>query len=368
MDSVDTQLKLISEIGSDDIRSIEELKQLLEEKKEPGPVMQAQGPVAYIGFEPSSEKGMHIAQGFMTVRNINLLLQCGFRVKVWIADWFAYMNNKLGGDLAKIREAGGHMIRLWKACGLTSDRVEFIWASDEILKRGLEYWPIVMDIARKNSILHMTRCTGILGRRAEDRCPECNEPSYEGRLTSDFMYACMQAADPIFLGVDLCFCGNDQVKVYQVTREYVDSLSNDPFPVTKTIPRKPIIVSHHLLMGLLEGEEKMSKSTPGSAIFMEDDPNTVKRKIKSAYCKPGDITTNPLLDWLQYMIFPYLNGRPFVVTRPPKYGGDSVYLTFTQLQEDFKTERLHPGDLKPAVAAMINEMLEPIAARAFKVQ
>lgn len=33
---------------------------------------------------------------------------------------------------------------------------------------------------------------------------------------------------------------------------------------------KPVILSHHMLMGLLEGQEKMSKSVAGSAIFMED--------------------------------------------------------------------------------------------------
>lgn len=36
---------------------------------------------------------------------------------------------------------------------------------------------------------------------------------------------------------------------------------------------KPVILGHHMLMGLQrgpEGAEKMSKSVPGSAIFMDD--------------------------------------------------------------------------------------------------
>lgn len=33
---------------------------------------------------------------------------------------------------------------------------------------------------------------------------------------------------------------------------------------------KPVVISHHMLMGLKEGQEKMSKSDPDSAIFMED--------------------------------------------------------------------------------------------------
>ena len=43
-----------------------------------------------------------------------------------------------------------------------------------------------------------------------------------------------------------------------------------------------MILSHHMLMGLGEGEEKMSKSNPDSAIFMEDEAHVVKRKIKKA--------------------------------------------------------------------------------------
>jgi tyrosyl-tRNA synthetase len=42
---------------------------------------------------------------------------------------------------------------------------------------------------------------------------------------------------------------------------------------------KPVIISHHMLMGLKEGQEKMSKSDPDSAIFMEDSADDVKRKV-----------------------------------------------------------------------------------------
>lgn len=47
---------------------------------------------------------------------------------------------------------------------------------------------------------------------------------------------------------------------------------------------KPVIISHHMLMGLKEGQEKMSKSDPDSAIFMEDAAEDVKRKVLTALC------------------------------------------------------------------------------------
>ena len=40
------------------------------------------------------------------------------------------------------------------------------------------------------------------------------------------------------------------------------------------------MLSPDMLMGLKEGQEKMSKSDPDSAIFMEDSEADVKRKIK----------------------------------------------------------------------------------------
>ncbi len=36
----------------------------------------------------------------------------------------------------------------------------------------------------------------------------------------------------------------------------------------------------------LQGQEKMSKSDPNSAIFMEDSEADVNTKIKKAYCPP----------------------------------------------------------------------------------
>lgn len=41
-----------------------------------------------------------------------------------------------------------------------------------------------------------------------------------------------------------------------------------------------------MMPGLLEGQEKMSKSDPNSAIFMEDSEQEVTTKIRKAFCPP----------------------------------------------------------------------------------
>ncbi len=40
---------------------------------------------------------MHIAQGVMKCINVNRLTKAGCHFKFWIADWFAQLNNKMGG-------------------------------------------------------------------------------------------------------------------------------------------------------------------------------------------------------------------------------------------------------------------------------
>ena len=66
----------------------------------------------------------------------------------------------------------------------------------------------------------------------------------------------------------------DQRKVNMLAREYA---------ADKKMRFKPIIISHHMLMGLKEGQDKMSKSDPNSAIFMEDRYIEVYFSIKNSY-------------------------------------------------------------------------------------
>ena len=69
----------------------------------------------------------------------------------------------------------------------------------------------------------------------------------------------------LVFATDICQLGLDQRKVNMLAREYCE------FPEVKKKKRKPIILSHHMLMGLKAGQAKMSKSDPESAIFMEDE-------------------------------------------------------------------------------------------------
>ncbi|KAB2028758.1 hypothetical protein ERO13_D05G115700v2 [Gossypium hirsutum] len=325
--SLEEKFKIIRSVGEECIQE-DELLNLLNHKPEP---------ICYDGFEPSGR--MHIAQGVMKAINVNKLTSAGCRVKIWIADWFAQLNNKMGGDLKKIKVVGQYLIEIWKAVGMDlNEKVEFLWSSDEINSRASEYWPLVMDIARRNKLPRIMRCCQIMGRSEQDELS-----------AAQILYPCMQCADIFFLKADICQLGMDQRKVNVLAREYCDDIKRK---------NKPIILSHHMLPGLQQGQEKMSKSDPSSSIFMEDEEAEVNVKIKKAYCPPKIVEGNPCLEYIKYIIFPWFN--EFRVERNADNGGDKTYKDFEELVSDYESGGLHPGDLKPALSKALNKILQPV--------
>jgi len=114
-----------------------------------------------------------------------------------------------------------------------------------------------------------------------------------------------------------------------------------------------------MLMGLAEGQAKMSKSDPASAIFVEDTEADVNVKIKKAYCPPGVVENNPILDYLKHIVFA-VEAPSFKISRSEQNGGDLEYSSYESLEADYSAEKIHPADLKPAVAKAINELIKPI--------
>jgi tyrosyl-tRNA synthetase len=324
--SVDEKIALVKEVG-EEIIDEKDLRKIFETKKMP---------ICYDGFEPSGR--MHIAQGILRAINVNRLVKAGCLFVFWVADWFAQMNKKLGGDLKKIQIVGRYFVEIWKAAGMDLKNVKFLWASEEINKRPDEYWQNVINIASHNNLDRIKRCGQIMGRKDE-----------ETLSAGQIMYPCMQCTDIFFLGADITSLGLDQRKVNMLCREYCDDIGRK---------EKPVIVSHHMLMGLVQGAEKMSKSIPDSAIFMEDSEADVNRKIKKAYCPEKIIEKNPIFEYIKYLIFPKCGY--FYLERPEKFGGSIKYDSYEKLTEDYISGAVHPGDLKPSVAKHINDMIEPV--------
>ena len=333
--NIDEKIKIIKEVGEEIINE-EELRKLFSEKEHP---------IAYDGFEPSGK--IHIAQGLLRTINVNKLTSTGIHFKFWVADWFAMLNNKMGGDLSKIHTLGEYFIEVWKACGMNLENVEFIWTS-EFIKKHPEYWETVLRLSMNATVQRVLRCGQIMGREESTSNP-----------SAQILYPLMQAADIHHLGADIAQLGLDQRKVNMLAREI--------FPKLGYVP--PVIVSHHMLMGLtqpktdLTGVEaavakKMSKSNPNSAIFMTDSVEDVNSKFKKAYCPEGIVEDNPVMEYFKYIVFEKCS--KVVVERPEKFGGNIELNSYSELEEKFVSKEIHPMDLKSTCAKYVNELLEPV--------
>ena len=334
---VEERLALVRQVGEGgEIVTEEELRQLLAEKPRP---------VAYDGFEPSGR--IHIAQGVLRAVNVNRMTRAGCLFKMFVADWHAWANNKMGGDLDRIQTTGRYFVEVWKAAGMDLDNVEFVWASDFVTDES--YWKTVMNVARDSSLDRILRTTQIMGRSDKDKLS-----------ASQILYPCMQAADIFHLEADVTQLGLDQRKVNMLAREVGPKLGF----------WKPVVVSHHMLMGLqapptgeMDAAEratamKMSKSNPDSAIFMTDSAEDVSRKLKKAYCPEKVVEENPVLEYMRYMVFARF--PEVVVERPEKFGGTVSYHAYADLERDFASGALHPMDLKKTAALYVNRLLDPV--------
>lgn len=332
---IQEKLTMIKQVG-EEIVTEEELKNVIETKKHP---------IAYDGFEPSGID-IHIAQGLMRAININKMVKAGVKFKMLIADWHAWANNKMAGDLERIQKVGKFYVEVWKACGMDLKNVEFVWANE--LMKDQEYLKTVMQVARNNTVKRIIRTSQIMGRSESDSLQ-----------ASQIFYPCMQCADIFHLKADITQLGMDQRKVNVLAREMGHKMG---FP-------KPVIVSHHMLIGLGEppkGEKtveraiemKMSKSNPDSAIFMNDSNEEVIRKIKKAYCPEGVTEENPILEYNKYIIFEKFDAVN--VERSEKFGGNLEFRSYTELEKLFREKKLHPMDLKQSTASYLNQLIEPV--------
>lgn len=315
--------------NTEEIVTHDELKMLIEEKK----------PSAYIGIEPSGL--VHIGS-IICIEKVKDLLEAGFKVTVLLADWHAYLNDKLGGDIENIRACGEYIKDSFSAFGVESKELEFVYATD--LLDSMEYWEKVLRISKKSSLQRIKRALTIMGRKEDEAEMDA----------SMLIYPAMQVADIFALNVDVALGGMDQRKAHMLARDISQKLGW----------RKVVAIHTPLLPGLEGGgrmdpiEAKMSKSNPENSIFIHDSSEEIKRKIKKAYCPEGQISGNPVMDICKYIIFNTFD--QMIISRPEKYGGDLQIKSFGELEKVFSSGELHPQDLKNSVSYHLNEILKPV--------
>ncbi len=336
---VEGRLELITRAPTEEVITQEDLRHLLETKSRIS---------AYDGFEPSGL--LHIGSGLLRAIKVQDMLDAKVDFTLLIADWFGWINGKMGGDLGLIKKVGEYFVEGWKACGVDAKKVRIVRTSE--LVKDPEYWKGVLSIAKMTTVQRSMRAGTIMGREEKDM-----------QYTAQLFYPMMQAFDPFYLNADIMQLGMDQRKATILTRELAPKVDGST----------RVCVHHHLLAGLqgpnrmgaehsgLEGNEienKMSKSMPNSAIFIHDSPAEIENKIKGAFGPPKQAEGNPLLELCKFVIF--RKQKELEIERPPKFGGSVSFGTYTELESAYTDGKLHPSDLKPAVSKALTEILAPV--------
>lgn len=312
----------------------------------------------YIGFEISGL--VHLGTGLISMGKIADFLKAGVKCKIFLADFHSYLNNKLEGNWENIRWATEHyfkqgLIASLKCFGVNENEVEFITSKD-LYEKNFVQWETFMEVGKNVTLSRDLRSISIMGKK------QGNDVNM-----ATLFYPPLQVADIFTMKVNLAHAGVDQRKAHVIARDVAKQLVINPLKNIKGEVIAPVAIHHNLIAGLVGPEKgvndeeslKMSKSKPNSAIFIHDTPEEIREKIRKAYGPPKEIEFNPLINWVQVLVFWGENEGIFKIKRPEKFGGDIVYTKIGDLIDDYKNEKLFPLDLKNGLADWIIEKLEP---------
>jgi tyrosyl-tRNA synthetase len=187
----------------------------------------------------------------------------------------------------------------------------------------------MLDVLKTSSLTTVTRA-----KRAASEVCRLKEPK-----VSEMIYPIMQALDEQYLEADIQLGGMDQRHIMAFARDFL--------PKIGYAPRVEIIMP--LITSLKGPGVKMSSSLPETHIKVYDSVESIKQKVSNAYCPVGELKGNPVIQICQMVIFPLQ--KKLKVERAAKFGGDIVFNSFSELEQEFAKQRLHPLDLKNAVSS-----------------
>ncbi|MBD3361339.1 tyrosine--tRNA ligase [Candidatus Woesearchaeota archaeon] len=311
--------------NTEEIVTEKELKELLAKKKKPA---------VYIGTAITGKP--HVAY-FIWVLKLSDFLKAGFQVKLLLADLHGALDGTPWELLEKRYKYYEKVIPLmFKSIGTDIKNFEIIKGSDFQKQANYQF-----DILRMSTEVSVNDCK----RAAAEVVKFGENPKLCGLI-----YPIMQALDEEYLKVDIQYGGVDQRKILMFARENLPKIGY----------KRRIELMTPMIPGLLG--KKMSASDEKSKIDLADDEQTVKDKIKSAYCEPGIVQDNGILAFVKYVIMPLKQdkGEKFIIERPAKFGGNLEFKKYTDLEKAYADKSLHPLDLKNAVAHEIDNLLTPL--------
>ncbi|TBU27101.1 tyrosyl-tRNA synthetase [Dichomitus squalens] len=325
-------------------------------------------PKCYWGSAPTGRP--HIGY-FVPLTKIADFLRADVDVTILLADVHAFLDNlKAPLELVAYRTQYYKklLLAVFTSLGIPTSKLLFV--------EGSSY-----QLSREYNLDNYKLCTIVTEHDAKKAGAEVVK-QVESPLLSGLIYPGMQALDEQYLDCDFQFGGVDQRKIFTFAELYLPRLGY----------RKRAHLMNPMVPGLAGG--KMSSSDPNSKIDFLDPPEVVRRKIKSAFCEEGNTTQNGVLAFVKAVLIPIselrierlqgktgadaeegagavgeqtpfvLEGAPegtvFSIFRKEEHGGSLHYSNFDALEADYAAKKVHPKDLKTAVADAIVRLLDPI--------
>jgi tryptophanyl-tRNA synthetase len=165
-------------------------------------------------------------------------------------------------------------------------------------------------------------------------------------------YPVLQAADILCVRGDLVPVGKDNIAHVEITREIARRFN---FQYGETLPIPEGMVGEIPTLVGTDGQAKMSKSL-NNTIFLSDDPQTVKKRVRGMYTDPNRISADV----------------PGTVEGNPVFAYHDAFNPNKAEVEDLKSRyragKVGDVEVKDKLAVAINHLLEPMHERRAKFE
>src|SRR3989338_5201685 len=113
---IETKIDLVKKKPTEEVVTEKDLREIFQNYAHPK---------HYIGYEISGK--VHIGSGLAVGLKIKDFLKAGIKPTVWLADYHAWINGKLGGDIEKIQKIGeGYFKHALISAGIDEENVDYL--------------------------------------------------------------------------------------------------------------------------------------------------------------------------------------------------------------------------------------------------
>lgn len=172
-------------------------------------------------------------------------------------------------DKTLLRKSIRSLVAIYLACGLDPKKVH-IFIQSEVSEHAELAWVL--------------ECNGYIGELERmTQYKDKKQKQVEGVSAGLLTYPSLMAADILLYDINVVPVGQDQKQHLELTRTLAERFNNK-YGETFVVPEPFIAPSGSKIMSLTEPTKKMSKSDPNPKAYISllDDPQVIKKKIKSA--------------------------------------------------------------------------------------